>query len=113
MGGSCSSSRALIPGYFPDHPGKPSLEEDYKEKGIQEAYKKAGKEVGKKNCTFCTIGPDEWLRCWQVASDSKTKFMTTKKNVMLYIPVGKPLKLEKSFSKNDFDKYEELVYLSV
>ena len=111
--GSCSSSRALIPGYVPDHPDKPSHEEDYKEKGIQEAYKRAGKEVGKNNCTFCTIGPGEWLRCWQVASDSKTKFIKTKKNVTLHIHVGKPLKLEDSFSKNDFDKFEELVYLSV
>ncbi|KAJ7382640.1 hypothetical protein OS493_033696 [Desmophyllum pertusum] len=64
-----NSNPVWEPGYTPDvHCGAPKVTEDYKDdpKGIQAAYRRANKYVDDNpERTFCTIGPQSWLKCWK------------------------------------------------
>lgn len=99
------NSHVWVPGYAPDHCGPPKEVKDYKDdpKGIQAAYRKASQYVNQHpDCAFCTIGPQSWLKCWQVDKGSKAKFKRVDDNVLLYFNQGK-LDVEK-------DKRAELLY---
>ena len=99
------NSLVWVPGYAPDQCGAPKLNKDYKDdpKGIQAAYRKASQYVDENpGCTFCTIGPQSWLRCWEVDKGFKAKFKRVDENVLLHFHEGK-LKVEK-------DKRAELLY---
>lgn len=100
-----NSQPVWVPGYAPDHCGAPKEVKDYKDdpKGIQAAYRKANQYVNQHpDCAFCTIGPQSWLKCWQVDKGSKAKFKRVDENVLLYFNQGK-LDVEK-------DKRAELLY---
>ncbi|KAJ7382638.1 hypothetical protein OS493_033694 [Desmophyllum pertusum] len=76
--------------YTPDHCHAPQVT-NYKDdpKGIQAAYRKAQKYVDEDpERRFCTIGPESWLKCWEVDKGYKAKFKRANDNVLLYFNKG-------------------------
>ncbi|KAJ7382637.1 hypothetical protein OS493_033693 [Desmophyllum pertusum] len=101
-----NSNPVWEPGYTPDvHCGAPKVTEDYKDdpKGIQAAYRKARKYVNEDpGRRFCTIGPESWLKCWEVDKGYKAKFKRVNDNVLLYFNNG--------YFEVDKDERAKIVY---
>jgi hypothetical protein len=80
-----NSFRCWVAGYTAsEHNGMPTLVTDYKDEGMREAYKKANKFVeNNQKSGFCTVGPDSFLKCWEVKNGCKAKFKKISENVLL------------------------------
>ena len=106
MGNDCSYEKlAWMPGYEPDGCGAPTVEHNYSDKEIKGAYREANKTV-KKNpeCVFCTIGPQGWLKCWNVCNPEKpAKFKKVNNNVVLHLNSEK-LKVKKGVKAEKLKK---------
>lgn len=87
MGSGESKDLTWIPGYVPHDFGEPYDEKDFAstKEGIVGAYREAYRLVKKDpQHTFCTIGPQMWLKCWKI-KEKKPEFVKNHDvNVGLY-----------------------------
>ena len=90
------SKTVWAPGYAADYCGSPMIVKNYKDdpSGIQAAYKRAADLVHEyPQCRFCTIGPESWLKCWELETYKAAKFKKVNENVVLHF--HKSLNFEK------------------
>ncbi|KAJ7382643.1 hypothetical protein OS493_033699 [Desmophyllum pertusum] len=112
-----NSNPVWEPGYTPDvHCGAPKVTEDYKDdpKGIQAAYRKARKYVNEDpGRRFCTIGPESWLKCWEVDKGYKAKFKRVNDNVTNY--KDDPTGIQAAYRKAQkyVDEDPELIFCTI
>jgi hypothetical protein len=109
-----NSFRCWVTGYTAsEQNGPPALVSNYKEKGIREAINQANEYVEENyKDGFCTIGSDNFLKCWKLEKGCKAKFEKISKNVLLcyyygYLSLDKETKAE---IDNDNFSYTYLYY---
>ena len=103
-----NSFRCWITGYTPsDQNGPPDKLGNFQGKGVREAIKEANEYVEKNyKDGFCTIGSDNFLKCWKLKEGCEAKFIKEmSENVLLCYYYGY-LKLDKKTAAEvDADKF--------